>query len=114
MAMSEPRLATEIWVAAYLLRLRQAAIPAFLTARGDDGAGAVLVKVATLDGGAALYARQYDLHTDRRTWIQIEAGPEADVDAALGRERQRDPDLWIIEVEDKAGRSLLDEPGVGE
>jgi hypothetical protein len=41
-------------------------------------------------------------------------GPEAEVDAALARQRRYDPDLWLIEVEDRAGRSLLDEPGLAE
>ena len=46
--MAEPRLRADIWVAAYLARLSQAAIPAFVTARGDATAGAVLVVVSTL------------------------------------------------------------------
>ena len=40
------RLASGIWVSAYLARLRLADIPAYVVARGDDTAGAVLVKQA--------------------------------------------------------------------
>jgi hypothetical protein len=29
----------------------------------------------------------------------------------LQRERTRDPDLWVIEVEDRGGRTLLEEDG---
>ncbi|MGL5008763.1 MAG: DUF1491 family protein, partial [Paracoccaceae bacterium] len=32
----------------------------------------------------------------------------------LTRQRARDPDLWVIEVEDRAGRSLLDEDGLAD
>ena len=46
---------------AYLARLRQYAIPAFVTAHGDDTAGAVLVKLNTLDGRATAYQRGFDL-----------------------------------------------------
>ena len=42
--MSAPRLTAEFWVKAYLARLRLAEIPAFVTARGDATAGAVVVK----------------------------------------------------------------------
>ncbi|MBL9057770.1 MAG: DUF1491 family protein, partial [Rhodobacteraceae bacterium] len=44
------RLATHVWVSAYLARLRMANIPAYVTAKGDPVSGAVVVKVATLDG----------------------------------------------------------------
>jgi hypothetical protein len=39
-------------------------------------------------------------------------GSEAEVDAVLARARGRDPDLWVIEIEDRAGRTLLDDPGL--
>ena len=41
-------------------------------------------------------------------------GDERDVDASLMKQRSFDPDLWIIEVEDRQGRTLLDEPGLSE
>lgn len=109
---TEPRLTAGFWVAAYLARLQLAAIPAFVTLRGDETAGAVLVKCATLDGKAVLWRREWDLVTDRREWRQISAGPEPEVDALTRREAGRDPDLWLIEVEDRQGRTLLDEPGL--
>ena len=108
------RLTSDIWVSAYLARLRLATIPAYVTARGDSSAGAVLVKLATLDGNARIYQRSFDLMADRREWIILEEGPEPEIDALLQRQRQRDPDIWIIEVEDRAGRTLLDEPGLDE
>jgi hypothetical protein len=45
-------------------------------------------------------------------WMVLAEGPEADVDAAMARQRDFDPDLWVIEVEDRAGRHLLDAPGL--
>ncbi len=106
-----PRLTAEFWVQAYLARLRLADIPAFVTARGDADAGAVIVKLNRLDGTAAAFARSYDA-TGARVWTVLADGQEAEVDAALGRQRGFDPDLWILEVEDRAGRTLLGEEGL--
>lgn len=110
--MSAPRLTAEFWVQAYLTRLRLADIPAFVTSKGDLTAGAVLVKLNTLDGQATCHQRSFDLMSGERTWVVLAEGAEADVDAAISKQRGFDPDLWVIEVEDREGRHLLDEPGL--
>lgn len=106
------RLAAGVWVSAYLTRLRLADIPAFVTARGDETAGAVLVKLNTLDGNAAAYQRSFDLMTGDRKWMTLIEGTDADVDQSVAKQRSFDSDLWVIEVEDRMGRTLLDEPGL--
>ena len=106
------RLASGIWVAAYLARLRVAAIPVYVTARGDDGAGAVIVKLATLDGRARAYQRIADPGSGGRAWDVLTDADEATVDGVIARARRRDRDLWVIEVEDRLGRTLLDEDGL--
>jgi hypothetical protein len=108
------RLSADFWVRAYLKRLEMAGIPAFVTAHGDATAGAVLVKQTPLDGSACAYQRSFDLMSGNRAWVVLAQGPEAKVDAAITRQRQFDPDLWVIEVEDRAGRHLLDEEGLAE
>jgi hypothetical protein len=109
-----PRLASGVWVSAYLTRLRLADIPAYVTAKGDAEAGAVVVKVALLDGSARAWERRSDLMTGARAWILLAEGAEAEVDALLSRTRARDPDLWVIELEDREGRTLLDEDGLSD
>ncbi|MDC0739222.1 DUF1491 family protein [Cognatishimia sp. SS12] len=106
------RLTAEFWVQAYLARLRLADIPAFVVSHGDNTAGAVLVKLNTLDGQAKAYQKTFDLMSGNRAWMVLSEGAEPDVDAALQKQRSFDPDLWVIEVEDRAGRHLLDEPGL--
>lgn len=108
------RLTAEFWVHAYLARLRSRNIPAFVTAHGDDSAGAVLVKLNTLDGQAAALQRSFDLMSGARKWLELTKGAECDVDAAITRQRCFDPDLWVIEVEDREGRHLLDQPGLAD
>ena len=87
-------------------------IPAFIVKRGDNTAGAVLVKLNTLDGAACCYQRSFDLMTGDRKWMVLAEGEEASVDASITKQRSFDPDLWVIEVEDRQGRHLLDEPGL--
>jgi len=108
------RLTSSIWVSAYLARLRLADIPAFVVVHGDDTAGAVLVKLNTLDGQARAFQRSFDLMADSRIWVVLAEGDEATVDAALHKQRGFDPDIWVIEVEDRAGRHLLDEEGLSD
>lgn len=108
------RLAAGVWVSAYLARLRLADIPAYVTAKGDPQAGAVVVKVAVLDGSARAYQRRSDLMTGARAWVLFAEGPETEVDAQLARARARDPDLWLIELEDRQGRTLLEEDGLSD
>ncbi len=108
------RLTAEVWVAAYLTRLRLVEIPAFVVQKGDATAGAVLVKLNTLDGQACCYQRAFDLMTGDRRWDVLVEGEEAVVDASVAKQRGFDPDLWVIEVEDKAGRHLLEEPGLSD
>lgn len=108
---AEPRLTSEFWVHAYLARLRLNDIPVFLTAKGDATAGAVIVKLNTLDGQAQAFHRSYDMDFNR-VWVELIAGADRAVEDELTRQRMSDPDLWIVEVEDRAGRHLLNEEGL--
>ncbi len=72
----------------------------------------MLVKLNTLDGRAALWQRSVDLMTGDRRWVVLSEGAETDIDASVARQRGFDPDLWVIEVEDRQGRHLLDDPSL--
>ena len=105
------RLAAGLWVSAYLARLQAEGISTYVVARGDDTAGAVLVKLATMDGKAQAFQRTFDLMSGERTWDTLAEGDERTVDEAIQKQRGFDPDLWVIEVEDARGRHMLDQPG---
>lgn len=108
-----PGLTAEFWVQAYLTRLRLAEIPAFVVKRGNAGAGAVLVKMNTLDGRAQVFSRNFG-PDGMRVWSVLSDEAESGVDAAIERQKRYDPDIWVIEVEDRLGRTLLEQPGLAE
>ncbi|WP_439103706.1 DUF1491 family protein [Celeribacter marinus] len=108
------RLTADFWVSAYLSRLRLADIPAFVVKKGDTTAGAILIKLNTLDGQATAFQREFNLMEDRREWQVLTQGDERDVDASLAKQKSFDADVWIIEVEDRHGRTLLDEVGLSD
>jgi len=109
------RLKSSIWVAAYLRRCQTAGVFGAVRRRGAEEAGAVFVKVATLDGKAMLYApAPQAVYDDSRpierffTPISPEGLPEQSVEDRISKEIRFDPDAWIVETEDKAGRHFLD------
>ena len=106
-----PSLTSGLWISAYLKRLQLVNIPAFVTSKGDETAGAIIVKLNTLDGNAFAFHRSYDLDGNR-VWATLSEGEERGVDESLNKQRSFDPDIWIIEVEDREGRHLLDEDGL--
>lgn len=105
-------LKTDFWASALIRRASNAGAFAGVTRKGDTDAGAVLVKVATLNGKARLYAPARD-GDGERIWLDLSAGPlgdvEGDVDAYVRKRSGTDPDLWVIEIEDKHGRHFLEE-----
>lgn len=109
------RLKSEIWVKAYLRRCAHEGVDAVLVRRGDVDAGAVYVKVARLDGTAALYGpapASLDATRERQRWqacLATERAPEAEVDAYVARQIEFDADIWIVAVEDRQGRHFLDD-----
>ena len=108
------RLTTELWAHSYITRLRLKGIPSFVTQKGDLNAVTVFVKLTTLDGFAKAYQRSFDLASDSRSWVILYEGIELEVDKKLDKQKEYDPDMWIIEVEDKQGRHLLNEPGISD
>lgn len=104
---------TDFWASALIRRATIAGAFAGVVKKGDTDAGAVLVKVATLDGKARLYGPARNGEGER-IWLDLSAGSlgdaEADVDEYVRKRRAGDPDLWVIEIEDREGRHFLQEP----
>jgi hypothetical protein len=111
------RLKSGIWIAAYLRRCEIEGAAAVLRRRGAEDAGAIFVKVSRLNGLADLYGPAPQSAFDEarpsdRAFSPALGGDtrsEADVEAYLAKQIRFDPDLWIVEVEDRAGRHFLDQ-----
>lgn len=109
------RLKSGIWVAAYLRRCQGEGAFGAVRRRGAEEAGAVFVKVSLLDGNAMLYVpAPQSVYDDSRPierfFVPISPAPlpEHAVEERLTREIRFDPDAWIVEIEDRAGRHFLD------
>ncbi len=105
------RLKSELWVKAYLRTCASAGVPAAVVRRGDDDAGVVFIKVARLDGTAALYGPApagLERDSGEPRWSLAAAASDADIEAHLAREKNLDSDIWIVEIEDREGRHFLD------
>lgn len=107
--MTEPRLKTEIRVSAQLRRAQGAGAFATIARKGDPDAGAVAVKVFLGAARARLFIQSRDLD-GAAIWREPlgDDHDEAKIDAFLARETRIDPDLWIVEIEDRDGRAFLD------
>ncbi len=111
------RLKTGIWVAAYLRRCNVEGVFAAVRRHGAEEAGAIFVKINRLDGTGALYGpapqSMFDEAQPAERLFVVLVGSdtpaaEADIEARLTKEIRFDPDLWVIEVEERAGRNFLD------
>jgi hypothetical protein len=108
----EPRLKSGLWVQALIRRCDRAAIGIAVVAHGDADAGAILLKLAGRQSGCTVLA-QARRADGAAVWMRA-TGPtpvaEADADAYIARQRGRDPDLWVIEIESERADALLDTP----
>lgn len=107
------RVKSEIWVKAYIRRCFGEDAPAHVVRRGDSEAGAIFIKVNLLDGRVLLCgpAPAGLAHGDGgRLWaapLGEAPVPESEADAYLRRQAAFDPDFWVVEIEDPAGRHFL-------
>ncbi len=106
------RLSSDFWVAAYLARLMGEGIFAHIAHKGDPTAGAIAIKLATMDGRASLFMRAYGIDGERVWTTAADRDEERTVDEMVTKQRRFDRDLWVVEVEDPRGRHLLDEAGL--
>lgn len=109
MPVPEPRVKTEIRISAQIRRAEAAGAFATIARRGDPDAGAVAVKVYLGARQARLFTQSRDLDGALIWREPFEDDLSEDkIDAWLAKESAIDPDLWVVEIEDKDGRAFLD------
>jgi hypothetical protein len=104
--MYEERLPTDLWVGAHLRRCSVEGIPATVARKGEPKGGTVLLKLNLLEAGCRVLTQLRDLD-GKLGWLPALKGatvPEAEADIYIERAVTRDPDLWVIEIEDRTGR----------
>jgi hypothetical protein len=104
------QLKTKIWVDALIRRAELGFASIYVIRRGDEDAGVVLVKVVDAARQARLYVPERD-QNGKRVWRLHGAGTpgEAEIDAYCAKRTRSDGDLWLIEIEDRAGTHYLEE-----
>jgi hypothetical protein len=104
-------LSTDIWVAALIRRAELAGSFATVARKGDARAGSVLVKALNLSEGSANLYSEATRGDGERVWMRpLPSTLEADLDRYIDRSIRVDPDIWVVEIEDKSGRHFLTEP----
>ena len=100
---------SDLWVGALIRRAQIEGANATVVRKGDARAGTVIVKAYnTSDRTARAFSEAFGQDGDR-LWIQPVSGTESDVDSYIQRQLGYDPDIWVVEVEDRQGRHFITE-----
>lgn len=103
------RIPTHLWVEAEVRRLVSEGLGVYVAACGDKAGGMVIQKISDMTGNCRLRGQQRDL-LGKLVWIDLlqdEVVPESEADAYIKRAIARDPDLWVVEVEDRTMAACL-------
>ncbi len=113
------RLKSEIWAMAHIRLVHAQGAAAFVARKGDADAGAIFVRTTRTDGKSDLFGPDMgagDADTGQRYWRLVAQEDRYDpanppeirrIDRHLAREIGFDPDIWIIEIEDRDLRHFL-------
>lgn len=103
----EERLPTELWVAAHLRQCAAKGLPIYVVRKGAPAAGTVMVKIVIKGQGCKLLNQSRD-GDGKLGWMDIYEGEIVDetrADQYIQKAVQRDPDVWVVEVEDMSGKN---------
>ena len=103
--MVSDRLTSDVWIMAHVRRCNAEGVPAMVVRRGDERAGALVLKLNRLDGTCSVLTQATDMD-GRLGWLAAfdgKAVPEREAEDYVARAVKRDPDIWIVEIEHKDG-----------
>jgi hypothetical protein len=111
--MTSPRLRTDFWIAALRRRAEAAGAYISIARRGAEEAGAIFIQVDRRDGCYDLYGPApqsvfTDGVTDRLFTLLARKVPEHTTRARIEEEVNFDPDLWLVDIEDREGRAFIE------
>jgi hypothetical protein len=107
------RLKSDIWVHALLRRCAVQGLNGAVVHRGAAEAGAVFVIINQLNGLHHLLVPPpgpaYDDIGDRQFEMAFpDPKPWPEISAYVAKRRKTDPDIWVVEIEDRHGLAGLD------
>ena len=105
------RLKAGIYARALIRRAQVAGASAYVLRHGAEDAGAIFLKLLRPDRSCTVLS-QARRGEGELVWIRP-LGETSDEDAAakyFDKQMRFDPDLWILEIEDREGRAFVDEP----
>lgn len=101
--MCSSQIPVHIFIDAQLKPLNDRGIFYYIQQKGEKNSGIILLKLNGLAGVCKLLLQQRDLDGNLG-WMHAigkEEVSEAEADAYIQRSILRDPDLWVIEIEDR-------------
>ena len=85
-------------------------IPIFVRHKGDPDAGSIMLKLDRGARGCSVLSQVRD-QDGEAAWMHGGGGEflsDADAEAYIERQIGRDPDLWVLEIEDANDRYVID------
>ena len=101
-----PTPTTDLRVSAQIKASNAAGTPAYLVRRGEADRGTILLKLNRLNGLCDIWS-EIRMPEGDLGWMKAEK-TESDANDYVQRAIARDPDLWVIEIEDPAGTNPFD------
>ena len=103
------KLKTNVLVDAALRKANNLAIPAFILKKGDPDAGAIFLEIELNKNFVHLLHRRFDFY-ENEIWECLNKGqpqPADVIEKQIKREIYRDPDCWVVSVQDKRARNIF-------
>ena len=90
-------------------------VPIFILKKGDFDSGIILIKIDLLNGKGRLLRRNLSYSLDKDMsfveFIKLHDSTElvySDLNKLVANEVRIDPDIWVVEIEDKKGRNFFE------
>ncbi len=114
--MTDDRLPAGLWVEAHLRKLDTKAVSYYIVNKGAYASGTVLLKLLAPGKACRLLVQERDLDgvLGWANALNIDQVDESAADDYIRRSIARDPDVWVIEVEDKKLLNPFEEKLVNE
>ena len=101
--MTDDRLPTALWVEGHLHRMTAQGVPFYILNKGAHASGTILLKLNGRENGCILLQQQRDVN-GVMGWLKLfkdKAVEESELDSYITRAVDRDPDVWVLEIEDR-------------